>query len=813
MPQLALSLAWLGGIAVGSWSITSLLLGLALGIVLIVLVRVRLRNGSVAPRLALLSFCLLVGLLATFRYQHHDSGLSLDPLATVDEQATVHLRGVIADDPEVRDVTARWTLEVDAIALGDDGEWEEQGGKVLVSTRWLPALSYGDQVTLTGKLERAPRFENFDYREYLRYQGVHRLMRYPKVEAQEGNRGSPFFTLIYATRHGLTRGIEQALPEPQSALTQGIVLGVRSAIPAAIEEDFRKTGTTHILAISGHNLSVVAGLVALIGIRLFGRSSPLFLGLVLFATWGYAALAGFEPSVQRAAIMASLVLLAVVAGRWVFLPLSLALSAVIMTLWDPFLFWDLGFQLSILSLTGMLAMSTLLMQLTERLRPPDGYAMPLRIVGLFVGLPFAATLGASLATLPVQAINFGLVPLVALPTTLLALPALPGILLGGMISALAGLVAPGVAGLVALPTWFSASFMLLVVQIGAALPGAAVETPPIHPVWGIVYLAALSAALWAVHRWLQQRSAVDRAQAQGADLGLLFRWWPSSRAETVAWALVALLLLYTGLLWSSNHDEVRITFLDVGQGDAMLLQTSQGQQVLIDGGPGPAALLQELGTSLSLLDRTIEVIVLTHPDRDHLTGLLEVVRRYNVGVVLEGPATSETPEYRQWAAELDQRGIRRLRAVAGVRLSLKDVEIEVLHPPVGFEPSPNAVANHSSLVLKVSAHGQSVLLTGDIEAPQEVLLLLERHQLPSSVLKVAHHGSNTSSTEDFIAAVNPAVAVISVGADNRFGHPTAAVLERISPIRVLRTDKDGSIEMRLNEEGIAIRGTRPRTLE
>ena len=131
----------------------------------------------------------------------------------------------------------------------------------------------------------------------------------------------------------------------------------------------------------------------------------------MLATWGYAALAGFEPSVQRAAIMASLVLLAVVAGRWVFLPLSLALSAVIMTLWDPFLFWDLGFQLSVLSLTGMLAMSTLLIQLTERLRPSDGYAMPLRIVGLFVGLPFAATLGASLATLPVQAINFGLVPL------------------------------------------------------------------------------------------------------------------------------------------------------------------------------------------------------------------------------------------------------------------------------------------------------------------------------------------------------------------------------------------------------------------
>lgn len=807
-----LSLGWLAGIMAGSWSISPWLLGgLALGGLPLHMIR-RRRFPFEAT---LVWLCLCSAFLGTMRYQHHDRALARDPFSDLDGQRIVRLLGVVDEEPEVSDVTARWALEVRGVKATADQEWQPQAGRILVSTRWLPSLAYGDEVEVEGKLQEPPSFENFDYRAYLRYQGIHRIMRYPKVTVVDQGRGNPLYAALYAVRRELARGLARALPEPQSALAQGILLGVRSAIPSSIEEDFRRTGATHILAISGHNLSVVAGLLAFVGAWIVGRGHPGYLTGLLLASWAYAALVGLSASVLRAAIMASFVYLALFLGRRVHLPLMLALSAALMTLENPFVIWDLGFQLSFLSLAGIVVIVPLLTRIGERLWPNALSTPAGAFGGILVGLPLAATFGATLATLPIQAINFGAVPFAALPTTVLALPALPGVLLGGFFSALAGLLAPPLAGIVSFPTWLSASYMLAVVHWHAQLPGASLEVAKIHPLWGWLYMLVLGSLVWAGHRWLRERLPRPEERSPNFQFYVLLSWRPS-RSETLAWALAAILLVADLALLSATfrdpQQEVAVDFLDVQQGDAMLLQTAGGHRVLIDGGPSPSLLLAHLGERLPFWDRRIDLVVLTHPDRDHLTGLVEVLQRYPVGAVLEGPATSSTAEYAQWKQQVVERKIKRISAFAGTRLVIGDALVEVLHPPAGFIPVPRRGANQSSLVLKVVSYGHSLLLTGDIEVPEEIALLRQREKLAGAVLKIPHHGSKDASSAVFLEAVRPSVAVISAGAGNPYGHPTQEVLSRLAGLAVLRTDQDGTIELRLRPDGATLRGERPRNI-
>ena len=196
------------------------------------------------------------------------------------------------------------------------------------------------------------------------------------------------------------------------------------------------------------------------------------------------------------------------------------------------------------------------------------------------------------------------------------------------------------------------------------------------------------------------------------------------------------------------------------------METSAGQRILIDGGPSASLLLNHLGRVLPFWDRSIDLVVLTHPQRDHITGLLAVLRRYRVGAVLESGLRATTSEYAEWERLLQEKDIQRINTTAGTKLYLKDTTVEVLHPTLQDLRTFARTPNETSLVLHISAHGASSLLTGDIETDAERRLLRSRGGIASNVLKVPHHGSNTSSTQSFLDAVAPQVAIISVGDAN-----------------------------------------------
>jgi len=257
------------------------------------------------------------------------------------------------------------------------------------------------------------------------------------------------------------------------------------------------------------------------------------------------------------------------------------------------------------------------------------------------------------------------------------------------------------------------------------------------------------------------------------------------------------------LVWSvaltTPDDKLHVSFLDVGQGDAILIQTPNSQDILIDGGPDPQKINLELSKKLPFWDRTIDLVVCTQPQADHVTGLVEVLLRYKVKQVLEPGVPYDSAIYQEWCNLVEDKGIEYNIARAGHEIDLgSGIKMEVLNPPEGLFEGTSHDVDNNGVVLRLTWDKVSFLFTADIREEAEFELIGQRANLKSTVLKIAHHGSKTSSSQQFLAAVDPEVAVISAGADNPFGHPSPEVVERLidrlGKDNVYRTDQDGTIE-------------------
>jgi len=256
-------------------------------------------------------------------------------------------------------------------------------------------------------------------------------------------------------------------------------------------------------------------------------------------------------------------------------------------------------------------------------------------------------------------------------------------------------------------------------------------------------------------------------------------------------------------VWSAvltaPDNRLHVSFLDVGQGDAILIQTPDGQNILIDGGPDPQRINLELSEKLPFWDRTIDLMVCTQPHADHVTGLVEVLHRYKVGQVFEPGVSYNSSIYQEWLRLIEDKRIEYSTVHAEQEIDLGNgIKMEVLNPPESLWAGTSDDVDNNGVVLRLNWEQVSFLFTADIREEAEFELNGQRANLGSTVLKVAHHGSQTSTTSQFLAAVDPEVAVICVGADNLFGHPSPEVMDRLidslSEDNVYRTDNDGSIE-------------------
>jgi competence protein ComEC len=792
---LYVSCAWVVGIFLGS-KISLPLLALSFGLIPFALIPFLPRSKKTLIVVGLCLFTLLGGAL------HFPS--SLPPadeysLRFYNDTGIVEIQGMVTEDPDIRDRYCLLTFSASEIIV--NVEKEVVSGTALIRVPRYPTYHYGDVLKVSGEMETPPQFEDFDYKSYLARQGIYSVIYYPGLEVLDHGQGLKPLQWIHSLRERLSASLARALPEPQGSLAQAILLGLRGNIPDSLYAAFSRTGTAHLLAISGLHISIIIAMLLSFGILVFGRQRSIYIWLTLALMWLYAMLAGMHPPIIRAAIMGSLFLIAEYLGRQRSAIIALAFTAAVMVGIQPHVLWSVSFQLSFLAMAGLILLYPYFQAWGRKgVASLFGARERIAAAGGMITDGFAITLAAIVAVGPLIAYNFGIVSLVALPATFFSLPALPFIIVTAALVAFVGLLVSLAAQILGWLAWLFLSYLIFVVQGFDALPHSSLEVTTISTwhVWGYyVILAGVIASL--NHR----KQLADFFSRLTSGIKKLTEGIPKPRhGFSMKWLILPLLVVVI-LVWSvalsMPDDKLHVSFLDVGQGDAILIQTPNGQDILIDGGPDPQKINLELSKKLPFWDRTIDLIVCTQPHADHVTGLVEVLQRYNVNQALEAEVSYNSSIYQEWCNVVEDKGIEYSIARAGQEIDLgSGIKLEVLNPPeVLFDGTSDDVDNNG-LVLRLSWGLVSFLFTADIREEAELELIGQRANLKSTVLKVSHHGSETSTTSQFLAAVDPEVAVISVGADNPFGHPGPEVVERLidrlGEDNVYRTDGDGTVE-------------------
>ncbi|MGW0764305.1 ComEC/Rec2 family competence protein [Streptomyces sp. NPDC002676] len=574
----------------------------------------------------------------------------------------------------------------------------------------------------------------------------------------------------------LRAGLREAtdgLPADARALLPGLVVGDTSRITPELDEAFQETDLAHTLAVSGSNLTVLLalligppglaqrterrGLAPRLGLSL--RATALLAGVV---TVGFVVVCRPDPSVLRAAACGAVALLALATGRRRSLIPALATAALLLVLYDPWLARSYGFLLSVLATGALLVLAPAWSEGLRRRRVPARLAEAL-----------AAAAAAQAVCAPVVALLSARVSLVAVPCNLLAEVAVaPATVLGFAALAVAPVAMPVAKALAWCASW-PARWIAGVARTGAALPGAGVDWPASLP--GALLLAAVTVAVVLAGRRL-----------------LRHPWWCGALGLLLLLAVVRPAPL-TRVITGWPPPGWRFAMCDVGQGDATVLAAGEGAGVVVDAGPDPELVdhcLRELGVT------RIPLLVLTHFHADHVAGLPGVLRGRTVAEIettgFEEPA-DEAEFVRREAVE---RHIPLSRAVAGEQRRTGPLAWRVVWPPPGPAPEPDG-PNDASVALLVRTGRLRMLLLGDLEPPAQQALLHSPDAAGLAavdVLKVAHHGS-VHQDPDLIRLVAPRVALISVGADNPYGHPAPATVAalRTGGAVVLRTDRDGPL--------------------
>jgi competence protein ComEC len=743
--------------------------------------------------------CLLALFGGLLRFQTSLPEVDEHNLQFYNGKGTVTIQGMVYTEPEPGNTAS--VFQLSASRLENNGADLEVSGKAVIRVFRYQEYHYGDILKITGKLETPPQSEDFSYKDYLARQGIYSLVNYPSIEMLDTRKGSKPLTLIYDLRNRLSQRLSQALPEPQASLAQGILLGLRGNIPYSLNQAFARTGTTHVLAISGINITIVIGILLAAGIWLFGRRYSIYIWLALLIIWLYALLTGMDPPVVRGAIMGSLFLIAEFLGRQRSALTALTFAAAIMVGIQPQVLWDASFQLSFLAMAGLILILPYL-QVWGRIGLPNstGKKSVATSLGMFAVDSFAITLAAILATWPVVAYYFHLVSLVGLPATFFSVLALPAIIITTALVAGIGLFVPALAWILGWIAWLCISYFILIVRVFDALPLSSIRLQSIE-IWQIwVYYALLIVTVAALHyRHQLTNLLLKTASTINPYLHSVSNFFSRvPKKWIVSPLLITAVIIWVAIL-NMPDDKLHVSVLDVGQGDAILVQTPAHQKILIDGGPSPRAIDLELSKRLPFWDRKIDLIILTEPQADHIAGFIEVIRNYKVLHAYEPGITYESIIYQQLSGLIKTEEINDEIAHAGQQIELGDgINIEILLPPSPMLQGTSDDVDNNGLLLRLSWNRISFLFTSDIRKEAEWYAISQRANLRSTVLKVAHHGSLTSNTDEFLAAVNPQIAVVSVGADNRYGLPSPEVVDRLTTRlggdRVYLTSKHGTIE-------------------
>ncbi|MGZ8582249.1 MAG: ComEC/Rec2 family competence protein [Actinomycetota bacterium] len=634
----------------------------------------------------------------------------------------------------------------------------------LRETVWLsgdevpPPVVRGDLVHVEGSLQ-VP--DDAEFLDALHAKGVAVTLRASEVERLGGS-PNPFVRATQAVRTVVGRSIEAVFPAREAGLLMGLALGDDSNLDPGVERDFKATGLTHLLVVSGGNVAMVlAPVLALVTMLGLPRLAQVAIGLATVAF--IVVLTGAEPSVMRAGAMASLTLIGLLLGRARSTAVVLSGAVMVLLILQPVLVRSIGFQLSVMATGGMVAMAA---PLGERFA---------RAVPAPVAAAAGTTLAAQLGVTPILLFHFHDVPGVTLLANVIAAPTVAPSLLLGLVAAGAGIVSEPLGHLVGLAAQLPMRALELIANVAGRAPVAHVTSRggPVVFVVGTGLVIALTVAL---------RTG----------------WKPPRRAVVVGVVLVPL------LVWNSAASvgpqaSLTVRFLDVGQGDAALVTTPAGVTMLVDGGPDE----EQVATQLAALGvKRLDVVVASHPHADHVVGLPSVLARFQVGLVLQPGCPSTSALQVDLDRAIADEGIEVHTPWAGASLTVGDVRLDVLSPHECWAGTESDT-NNDALVIRMTRGDDVVLFATEPEEPAQEWLLEQSVDrgidLSADLLKVPHHGAATSIAEFFEAVAAP-LAVVSVG-ENTYGHPVPTTLDALgeSGSTVWRTDEHGTITVTFDD--------------
>lgn len=705
--------------------------------------------------------------LGAARYQAAQPVLTPACLAWYNDQpGAVELEGVLVQPADERDTYTNLRLRISSLRPSGAGESRAVDGLLLV--RASPGeYAYGDRLRLQGQLVTPAEDESFSYRDYLARSGVYSYLAYPQITRLERGLGNPLLTALYAFHQRAVQTVYRIFPDPEASLMAGILLGEAQGIPAEVQDAFRATGASHIIAISGFNITLVAGMFTLLFSRLWGQRRGAILSAAGIGL--YVLLVGASAAVLRAALLGWLTLFGRQIGRRQSGLNSLAFAGAVMAVFNPLVLWDAGFQLSFSATLGLMLyagpFSEAFKAWAERRLPGEVASHIIQPVGEYI----LTTLAAQVTLFPILLIIFRQLPLTSMLVNPLILPAQPPLMILGGLALGLGLIYPPLGQAAAALAWPFTAYTIRVVEGFARLPEAVIHTG--RTSWW--FAAGFYAVLFAITAYRPKFSSLARRLTPAlAFLGL-------GILGAITWR---------GALHAPDG-QLHVTVLEAGSGEAVLIQTPGGRNVLVNGGPSPSRLSDALGRRLPLGNPRLDWLVVASPDDEDLSSLPDSILRYTPANVLWAGPTGGT------------------RSASYLWQALVEAELPVsrLQPGQALDLGQGArlraltVGGRGAVFLLEWQNFRMLLPLGlDFEAFEA----LEYGKTVGrvSALLLAQSGYAPLNPPEWIASLNPQVALLSVEAGNRDSLPSLETLQALEGYTLLRTDENGWIELTTDGE-------------
>jgi competence protein ComEC len=716
--------------------------------------------------LSLVSFC-----LGGLRYQLSVPKIDAFHIAWYnDREYDLLITGTLAEPPDYRDTYTNLHLNVEAVDTGS-GDLPVKG---LLLARVLPNenYEYGERIRIRGKLVTPPENEEFSYREYLARQGTHSYISRTEVTHLPGNEGNPIRRAIYAFRDKALDNIYLIFPDPEASLLAGILLGVDTGLPKDLQQAFKDTGTAHIIAISGFNIAIIAGLFFTLFSRVLGQTRGSIVSILGIAL--YTFLVGADAAVVRAAIMGGISLTARQLGRRNDGFNALMLSAVIMSAFNPYIPWDVGFQLSFFATLGLILYAepfqnwavTFITRYTT-----EGTAQKLAApISEYILL----TLAAQLTTLPIMAYHFKRISLVSLIANPFILPVQPAVMIVGGIAVILSLIWLPLGAIAAFGAWPFVAYTIRLVELFDKLPNGVIVLGEFSLWFVILFYIVLLAWTFARHR------IKDLFSGGQANL-------PTLPTVTIATILTVIVMVTWRAVFTVPDGRLHITFLDVGSADAILIQTPGGRNILVNGGPSASMLSDSLGRRLPPFNRRLDWLIIASTQENQLSGLPRVLERITPSKVLWAGNIEASFSARNLDAWFVEQSIPVTRAETGSELALGEgAVLQII----------NVNSRGAVLLLEWNKFRALLPVGMNFTALEELKYGEEVEQV--ALLLLGDSGYAPIHPPEWIANLNPQLIVLSVAAGDPDGLPHEETLETIKDYSLLRTDSNGWIEITTN---------------